>query len=136
MRLVLFSAVATILAHGTKRIALTVPLLCLVAQRLSSSLCRTQDVVVLEKGYAKADSRSAPITKLEIRIREGRNRQIRRMCEAVQCPVLTLKRVAFGPVRLDSRLRRGQSRPLTPNEIKALNRGVGASAEGLRGFGR
>jgi pseudouridine synthase len=91
-----------------------------------------QDVEILEKGYANSGSKSTAMTKLEFRIREGRNRQIRRMCDAVENPVLSLKRVAFGPVRLDSRLRRGDSRPLTPNEIKALKRGVGASADKLR----
>jgi hypothetical protein len=54
------------------------------------------------------------------------------MCDAVDHPVVCLKRVAFGPIRLDSRLGRGDSRPLTANEIKALKRGVGSSASKIR----
>src|SRR5262249_50767160 len=37
---------------------------------------------------------------IELTIHEGRNRQVRRMCEAVALPVLALRRVAFGPVTL------------------------------------
>ncbi|PKM89007.1 MAG: pseudouridine synthase [Firmicutes bacterium HGW-Firmicutes-12] len=40
------------------------------------------------------------ITTIEIAIHEGRNRQVRRMCEAVGHPVLSLKRVKFGPLKL------------------------------------
>ncbi|MCL2456140.1 MAG: rRNA pseudouridine synthase [Defluviitaleaceae bacterium] len=39
-------------------------------------------------------------TVAEISIREGRNRQVRKMCDAVGCPVIALKRVAIGGVQL------------------------------------
>src|SRR5436309_739562 len=44
---------------------------------------------------------------LEITVREGRNRQVRKMCEAIGHPVSQLTRVAIGPLR-DSRLKSGQ----------------------------
>lgn len=56
---------------------------------------------------------------LEIGIREGRNRQVRRMCDAVGCPVIKLRRVAIGPVQL-GRLRPGRHRSLTAEEVEKL----------------
>jgi 23S rRNA pseudouridine2605 synthase len=52
---------------------------------------------------------------------EGRNRQIRRMFEAIGHPVSKLKRIAIGPVR-DERLPVGAHRTLTPAEVSALKR--------------
>lgn len=56
---------------------------------------------------------------LEITIAEGRKRQVRRMCEAVGHQVSSLKRVAFGPLRLDG-LADGDSRVLGSDEVAAL----------------
>ena len=56
---------------------------------------------------------------LLLTIREGRNRQVRRMCEAVGHPVRRLKRTRIGPLT-DRRLRPGQWRELSPSEIAAL----------------
>ncbi|HEY5344105.1 MAG TPA: pseudouridine synthase [Solirubrobacteraceae bacterium] len=56
---------------------------------------------------------------IEIAIHEGRNRQVRRMCEALGRPVLALERVAFGPLRLDG-LAPGAHRRLREGEIEAL----------------
>jgi 23S rRNA pseudouridine2605 synthase len=58
---------------------------------------------------------------LLITIREGRNRQVRRMCEAVGHPVDKLKRVKIGPLS-DRMLRRGEWRDLTPAEVKSLKK--------------
>lgn len=58
-------------------------------------------------------------TIISITIYEGRNRQVRRMFEAVNHPVIRLKRVMFGSVGLMG-LPRGKYRKLTPEEIKAL----------------
>lgn len=58
---------------------------------------------------------------LRITIREGRNRQVRRMCEAVGHPVERLTRTRIGPIR-DSALRPGHWRELTPTEVGALKR--------------
>jgi len=60
---------------------------------------------------------------LEIEVHEGRNRIVRRMCEAVGHPVEKLKRVRIGPLSLGS-LPPGAMRPLLPKEIKELKRAV------------
>ncbi|HEY3864951.1 MAG TPA: pseudouridine synthase [Solirubrobacteraceae bacterium] len=56
---------------------------------------------------------------IEITIHEGRNRQVRRMCEAVGRPVLALERVAFGPLQLQG-LAPGAHRRLREREIEDL----------------
>jgi pseudouridine synthase len=58
-------------------------------------------------------------TFLEITISEGRNRQVRRMIEAVGSGVLKLVRTAIGPIRIGS-LAIGKHRPLTAAEIRVL----------------
>ena len=54
-------------------------------------------------------------------IHEGRNRQVRRMFDAVGHKVLLLRRVRFGPLELGS-LRRGEWRELTAQEVEQLHR--------------
>jgi len=61
---------------------------------------------------------------LEITVREGRNRMVRRMLEAVGHPVRSLERVAFGPLEL-GRLRPGDARKVRPHELEELRRGAG-----------
>ena len=56
---------------------------------------------------------------LEIVLKEGRNRQVRRMCDAIAHPVARLKRVRIGDVT-DATLRPGQFRELTEAEIRRL----------------
>jgi pseudouridine synthase len=56
---------------------------------------------------------------VEISIREGRNRQVRRMCDAIGHPVIKLRRVAIGPIRL-GRLQIGKWRHLKGNEVAQL----------------
>lgn len=56
---------------------------------------------------------------LRVTIAEGRNRQVRKMCEAIGHPVDHLKRVAIGPIR-DPRLRLGHWRELTADEVRKL----------------
>ena len=60
---------------------------------------------------------------LELQIREGRKRQVRRMCSAVHHPVLTLRRTVFGPVELGD-LPEGGIRHLTHEELSALRAAV------------
>jgi pseudouridine synthase len=54
-----------------------------------------------------------------VSVRQGRYRQVRRLCEAIGHPVLKLVRVALGPLALGS-LPRGQWRTLLPAEVRAL----------------
>jgi len=63
-------------------------------------------------------------TRVSLVIREGRNRQVRKMCEAVGHPVVDLDRVRFGPIA-DSRLKPGRSRDLTPDEVRRLSSAAG-----------
>lgn len=65
---------------------------------------------------------------LEFILREGRNRQIRKMCEAVELEVARLKRISIGPVKLGM-LQPGKSRELTDNEVKKLLRSSNPSTE-------
>ena len=67
---------------------------------------------------------SAKSSVLLMTLREGRNRQVRRMCEAVGHPVEQLTRTRIGPIT-DAGLKLGQSRELTADEVRALKRAVG-----------
>ena len=70
--------------------------------------------------------RQAPgCTWLSIEITEGRNRQVRLMCDAIGHPVIQLKRTRIGSLTIGT-LRPGQARSVGPEEIKALTRRVGA----------
>jgi 23S rRNA pseudouridine2605 synthase len=59
------------------------------------------------------------LTKLIITLREGRNRQVRRMCAFIGHPVRKLTRTRMGPIKLGD-LRQGQWRDLTPREVESL----------------
>lgn len=68
-----------------------------------------------------AEVREVGPSHLRITIREGRNRQIRKMCDAIGHPVEQLRRVAIGPVK-DAKLKPGQWRELTESEVESLRR--------------
>lgn len=65
---------------------------------------------------------------LEIVLHEGRNRQIRKMCEQLGLEVARLKRTAIGPLKLGM-LQPGQWRMLTQEEVKRLSAGVKADKQ-------
>jgi 23S rRNA pseudouridine2457 synthase len=69
--------------------------------------------------------KNVPTAWLRLVLREGRNRQVRRMTAAVGYPTLRLVRIAFGPIRLEA-LQPGEWRDLSADERRAL---------GLRGPG-
>jgi 23S rRNA pseudouridine2605 synthase len=92
-------------------------------------LARLREGVELEDGpTAPAEVRRVADREIEIVLREGRNRQVRRMVEAVGNRVVALQRVAFGPLRL-GRLGEGQARRLSDAEIEELR----AAAEATGG---
>ncbi|MGZ4193519.1 MAG: pseudouridine synthase [Solirubrobacteraceae bacterium] len=95
-------------------------------------------VRALRRGVELEDGRTAPARArrlgrrgdvLELTIHEGRKRQVKRMCDAVGHPVLSLERVAFGPLALAG-LAPGAHRRLSDAEVAALSR---AAAPGRRG---
>jgi 23S rRNA pseudouridine2605 synthase len=93
--------------------------------RLRKSAAESQ-VRRLRRGVELDDGRTAPagVRKLsprvlEVTIREGRNRQVRRMVEAVGNQVVDLTRVRFGSLQL-GRLPEGQARRLTRAELRRL----------------
>ena len=65
---------------------------------------------------------SAGPFELSMTLREGRNRQVRRMAEAVGAHVMALRRVREGPLTLEG-LPEGNARPLTAEEVEALRGG-------------
>jgi 23S rRNA pseudouridine2605 synthase len=85
--------------------------------------------IELEDGMtAPAEARvidaNAKQTVLELTIHEGRNRQVRRMCDAIGHPVIELVRIAYGPLTLAG-LAPGASRPLQDPEIRRLRKAAG-----------
>ena len=66
-----------------------------------------------------SDGKGTPQAVVEVVLREGRNRQVRRMLEAVGHPVLRLTRVRIGPVRIGT-LKPGEMRDLDVDEIAML----------------
>ncbi len=90
------------------------------------------DISRLSKGVTIDGRRTEPAnvvalgpSLLRIAVHEGRNRQIRKMCDAIGHPVSELRRVAIGPIR-DTKLRLGQWRELTRREVETLRKEVGS----------
>jgi 23S rRNA pseudouridine2605 synthase len=84
-----------------------------------------RDGVELEDGpTARARVSALQPSMLRITIHEGRNRQVRRMCEAVGHPVTRLVRTRIGPI-VDPKLKPGEWRELRREEVRALEVTVG-----------
>jgi len=73
---------------------------------------------------ATSGDRESGRAELQVVIREGRHRQVRRMVQAVGHKVLALRRTAFGPLRL-GRLKSGGWRVLSSGEVAAVRRAAG-----------
>ena len=65
------------------------------------------------------ESRQGPQALIELTLREGRNRQVRFMFDAIAHPLARLRRTRIGPIA-DRSLKPGQMRDLTPAEVRAL----------------
>ena len=107
--------------HTLDRLASGVPL---DGRRTSPADVRIQKVIETAAGGDAL---------LAIVLHEGRNRQVRRMCEAVGHPVVKLRRVRIGPIT-DDHIRPGEFRELSEKEVAALKRAVakGRSTHGAR----
>lgn len=93
-----------------------------------------RDGVELEDGVtAPAQVGQPEPGVLRIVIHEGRNRQVRRMCEAVGHPVIRLVRTRIGPLR-DAKLPPGRWRSLTVDEVRQLAESVDFVDDGRHGL--
>ena len=99
-------------------------------QPTRGELRRLREGVELDDGpTAPAQVSLVAPSLVRITIHEGRNRQVRRMCEAIGHPVERLVRHRIGPLT-DKKLRPGQWRELTQDEVRALERATGATTPG------
>src|SRR4051794_2132993 len=96
--------------------------------RIQPGRLSPRDLDALKRGVELEDGRTAPAQVrqpatgvVEITIREGKKRQVRRMLETVGHRVVELERVAFGPLGLRG-LEPGKSRRLTKAEVERLRR--------------
>jgi len=87
-----------------------------------SAVARLGEGVELEDGItAPARARQLGRSRVELVLHEGRNRQVRRMCDAVGLPVVRLRRTGYAGLGVQG-LEAGESRPLTRDEVSALRR--------------
>ncbi|MBA3360098.1 MAG: pseudouridine synthase [Acidimicrobiia bacterium] len=101
-----------------------------------AALRQLREGVELEDGTARVRSarvttRSRTGAQVELVLGEGRNREVRRLFEAVGHPVRKLVRTAIGPIT-DRSLRAGQWRRLTNSEVHSLYAAAGLGAEHAR----
>lgn len=90
------------------------------------ALRRLREGVELDDGVTAPATASLPAPNLiRLVIHEGRNRQVRRMCDAVGHPVVRLVRTRIGPLT-DTTLAPGEWRELTQKEVRALEQAAGA----------
>ncbi|MGE5509519.1 MAG: pseudouridine synthase [Chitinophagales bacterium] len=114
---------ANLLLHPRYHVAKTYE--AVVAGRVTGAdLTRLERGVVLEDGptapaRARCLASDGQTSTVELVIREGRKRQVKRMLAAVGHPVLHLRRTAFGPLRLGA-LAPGQWRRLSEQEVASL----------------
>jgi 23S rRNA pseudouridine2605 synthase len=101
---------------------------------------RLREGIELDDGLtAPAQAALVGPSVIRLTIHEGRNRQVRRMCEAIGHPVTRLVRTRIGPLA-DRKLKPGAWRELTTDEVRALERAAGpqpaAKAKPVNSSGR
>ena len=104
-----------------------------ICQANVDGIMNQEDILAFEKGIELKDHTCQP-AKLEIisvdraigtslvqiTIAEGKFHQVKRMMEGTGCPVLHLKRLSMGPLKLDDALKTGEYRKLTDKERELL----------------
>lgn len=121
------------LLHPSRHVEKVYRVLC-DGRASEASLQRLRDGVALDDGVTaparvKTLRSSGATTYVEIAIREGRKRQVRRMFSKIGHPVLELHRVTFGPIAIEG-IGRAAWRALTPAEVVALRRAVDMPDDG------
>jgi 23S rRNA pseudouridine2605 synthase len=113
------------LAHPRYEVAKTYRLLLDAVPR-AAQLTALRKGVDLGEGERSGPAREVVLEEewgtgavVRVVIAEGKNRQVRRMCEAVDLPLAALSRIAFGPLELGN-LPVGATRPLTRDELRVL----------------
>ncbi len=94
------------------------------------------DIEAFAKGVPLRDFTALPATleiigdrAVRVTVREGKYHQIKRMLGARGLPVVSLKRLSFGPLALDGALESGECRELTDREVAALYEAAGMTHE-------
>jgi len=99
-------------AHDVDRLSKGISL---EGRRTAPARVKVEDVIEAESGSQAV---------LTFVIHEGRNRQVRDMCDAIGHPVVRLRRVRIGPIT-DEHIRPGEFRDLTPHEVALLRMSAG-----------
>ena len=95
-----------------------------------ADIAKLQAGIKLEDGMASFDTVEPQGGEganrwFNVTIREGRNREVRRLWEAVGQQVSRLLRISYGPIKLPRKLRRGKYQALTPAQVRLLYRAAG-----------